>query len=96
MKFQRTGRRGGGGDCVPNSMALAGKMSPILGGRTVLVIGLAPNGNRTVKLVRANGSPETVYVFHNVYTARSRHSFRTVTLKDSTGTLRTWGVPDGG
>jgi hypothetical protein len=84
------------GDCVPNSMALAGEMSPILGGSNgVTVIGLAPNGNRAVKLVLANGSSATVPVSHNVYIARAPHGFKTVTLKDSTGSLRTWNVPDG-
>jgi hypothetical protein len=97
MKFKSPKtRRGGGGDCVPNSMALAGKMSPILGGPNgVTVIGLAPNGNPTVRLVRADGSSETVPVFHNVYTAHSRRGFRTVTLKNSAGALQRWGIPDG-
>jgi hypothetical protein len=78
-------------------MVLAGEMSPIMGGpKGVTVIGLAPDGNRTVRLVLASGSSETVRVFHNVYIAHSRHGFRTVTLKDSTAALRTWRVPDGG
>lgn len=95
----RNPKAGGGvrGDCVPNRMVLLGEMSPILGGPSgVTVIGLAPNGNRTVELVRANGSPDTVHVAHNVYIARSRHGFKTVTLKDFAGAFRTWDVPDGG
>lgn len=86
----------GWGDCVPNSMALAGEMSPIDGGPNgVTVTGLAPNGNRTVKLVLADGSTETVPVSYNIYIARALHGFKTVTLKDSRGALRTYHIPDG-
>jgi hypothetical protein len=86
-----------GGDCVPNSMALAGEMSPITGDRSgVTVTGLAPNGNRTVRLALADGSSETVGVFHNIYVAHTLHGFATVTLKDSRGVLRTYHIPDGG
>jgi hypothetical protein len=88
---------GGGGDCVPNDMALAGEMSPITGGPAgVTVTGLAPNGNRTVRLVRADGSSEIVPVQNNIYIAHDAHGFQTVTLKDSNGAVRTWNVPDGG
>jgi hypothetical protein len=88
---------GGGGDCVPNGMALAGELSPISGGPAgVTVIGLAPNGNPTVRLALADGSSESVPVSQNVYLARSPHGFKTVTVKNSTGTVTTHGVPDGG
>lgn len=83
-------------DCVPNTMALAGKMSPIQGGPTgVTVVGLAPNGNQTVRLALRNGSSEVARVIHNVYIAHARYGFKTVTLRDSAGVLRTWGTADG-
>jgi len=87
---------GGGGDCVPNRLALAGAFSPIMGGLDgVTVIGLAPNGNKTVTLTLADGSSESVPVSHNVYVAKAPHGFKTVTLKDATGTLGSHRVPDG-
>lgn len=93
----RLGPAGGGGDCVPNRMVLAGEMSPITSASNgITVTGLAPNGNRTVTLRLADGSSRKVPVSHNVYVARSRVGFQTVTLKDSAGVLRTWRVPDGG
>lgn len=85
----------GGGDCVPNSMALAGEFSPIFVGRGETVIGLAPNGNKTVMLTLTNGSTQSARVSHNTYVAHTRQGFKTVTLRDSTGTLRTVGDPDG-
>jgi hypothetical protein len=89
--------RGGGGDCVTNSMALAGKMSPTTGGPSgVTVIGLAPNGDATVRLMLPSGSSETVPVHQNVYVARAPHGFRTVTLRDSGGVIRTYHIADGG
>ena len=57
---------------------------------------LLPNGNPTVRLKLRNGSSETIRVSHNLYIARARHGFRTVTLKDSTGARQTWRIPDGG
>lgn len=87
---------GSGGDCVPNSMALAGAFSPATFGRGETVIGLAPNGNRTVKLRLSNGSMKTVPVSNNVYEVHTSRLIQTVTLKDSTGKLKTWNVPDGG
>ncbi len=84
-------------DCVPNSMALAGEMSPITGGPSgVTVTGLAPDGNRTVRLVLADGSSETVPVSHNIYIAHAPPGFKAVTLKDSRGALRSYRVPDSG
>jgi hypothetical protein len=91
------GYESNGGDCVPNRMALAGEMSPIAGGSGgVTVTGLAPDGNPTVTLVLGNGSAETVPVNNNIYVAHSPHGFKTVTLKDSRGQLKTYRVPDGG
>jgi hypothetical protein len=75
-------------------MALAGMMSLVLGGSTV--IGLAPDGNSTVRLALHDGSSETAPVVHNIYVAHARHGFTTVTLKDSQGALKTYRIPDGG
>jgi hypothetical protein len=90
------GLGGGGGDCVPNSLALAGGFSPIDGRRDeVIVVGLAPDGNKAVTLTVADGSSESVPVAQNVYLAKARNGFRTVTLRDASGSLRSHGVPDG-
>jgi hypothetical protein len=71
-------------------------MSPIEGGRNgVTVVGLAPNGNQTVRLLLTNGSSEAVRVIHNVYIAHARHGFKTVTVRDSAGVIRRWGTADG-
>lgn len=84
------------GDCVPNQMTLAGELSPIAGDATgQTVIGLAPDGNTAVTLTLAGGSSETVPVSQNVYIAKAYQGFSLVTLKDSTGTVRVTGVPDG-
>jgi hypothetical protein len=97
IKFRDSVAGSDGGDCVPNNMVLAGEMSPIIGGSNgVIVVGLAPDRNRTVRLVRASGMSETVQVSNNVYIASTRRGFRTVTVRDSAGALRTWVVPDDG
>jgi hypothetical protein len=93
---QDAGPGGGSGDCVTNRMALAGEMSPITGGRNgVTVIGLVPDGNRSVRLTLTDGSSETVRVRENVYVATAARGFRTVTVKDSAGAVRTYRIPDG-
>jgi hypothetical protein len=88
---------GGGGDCVPNSKAVAGELSPIgsLPSGGIVVIGLAPNGNRTVRVGTADGLSQSVAVRDNVYTATATHGFSTVTLVDSGGAVVTRKVPDG-
>ncbi len=80
--------------CAPNGKALAGEFSYTFFNPGEIVIGLAPNGNRTVTLRLAHGSSKVVPVSHNVYIARTSELIRTVTLKDSHGTVRTWRVPD--
>jgi hypothetical protein len=85
------------GDCLPNSMALAGEFSPLIGSPNgVMVLGLAPNGNATVRLTLGDGSSETSTVSsQNLYVVTAAQAIRHVTLRDSSGTLRTWNVPDG-
>lgn len=89
-----------GGDCVPNSMALDGKLSPIEGGGTAgggtTVIGLAPNQNAAVTLTHADGSSQVATVSDNVYVAQSPAGFKAVTLRDASGKVASRGVPDGG
>jgi hypothetical protein len=62
----------------------------------VTVTGLEPDGNPSVRLIRADGTSATAPVSHNIDIAHSAHGFKTVTLKDARGTLRTYRVPDGG
>lgn len=89
---------GGGGGCVPISMALDGNFTLGLFGKGETLIGVAPNGNRTVTLTVRDlktkaRSKEVVGVSQNVYVARTPHLFETVTLKDAKGELRTWRTP---
>jgi hypothetical protein len=77
-------------------MALAGGMVTLSGASSgITVIGVAPDGNRTVRLVLGDGSSERIRVANNVYVARDRGGFRTVALKDSRGLLRNYRVPGG-
>jgi hypothetical protein len=88
---------GGSGDCVPNSMAAAGDLSPLMGltnGDTI-VMGLAPDTNTTVRLVRADGSSQSVPVSNNVYVVATARAFTSVTLRDSGGAIQSRSVPDG-
>ena len=88
---------GGGGDCVPNSMAAAGELSPLLGltNGEDIVIGLAPNPNTTVTLTTADGSSQSAPVYDNVYAAEAPQAFNAVTLATSSGAATTRMVPDG-
>ena len=83
------------GDCVPDSMLLAGEFSPGWFSPGETVIGLAPNGNRTVTLKLSDGSTRTVPVLDNTYAVHTYRIIRTVTLRDSAGQLQSWNVPDG-
>jgi hypothetical protein len=84
-------------DCVPNTMVLAGEFSPLLVWPShSIVLGLAPNGNATATAALGDGSSETSPVSsQNLYVVYSSQAIRQVKLKDSSGTLRTWNVPDG-
>jgi hypothetical protein len=85
---------GGGGDCVPISMALAGNFTTgLFGPKRETLIGVAPNGNPTVRLTLNDGSSEVVPVSQNVYIAETSKHFTRVTLKDANGVLRTWRTP---
>jgi hypothetical protein len=88
---------GGGGDCVSNSMAAAGELSPLasLTSGEMVVIGLAPDANAAVKLTTADGASQSAPVSDNVYAAKAPHAFNAVTLTDSSGTVVKRRVPDG-
>lgn len=82
---------GGGGGCVPNGMALEGNFTlGLFGPKGETLIGVAPNGNPTVRLTLADRSSEVVRVSQNVYIAKTSKQFTSVTLKDANGALRTW------
>jgi hypothetical protein len=79
-------------------MALAGNFTTGLFGKGETLIGVAPNGNRTVTLMVIDlktrvRSKKVVDVSQNVYVAQTRHLFETVTLKDAKGVPRTWRTP---
>ena len=83
------------GDCVPNGMAIAGDLSPMLIGQgQETVIGLAPNGNSCVTLTTGTGTSVSAQVSSNVYVAQATR-LQTATLKNASGTVRTIYVPDG-
>ncbi len=85
---------GGGGGCVSIGMALEGNFtSGLFGPKSETLIGVAPNGNRTVRLTLRDGSSEVVPVSQNVYIAKASSVFASVTLKDANGALRTWRTP---
>jgi hypothetical protein len=87
-------RRGAGGDCVTISMALAGNFTTgLFGPKSETLIGVAANGNRTVRLTLRGGSSKVVPVSQNVYIAKTSKQFISVTLKDAAGALHTWRTP---
>jgi hypothetical protein len=86
------------GGCGSNSRAVAGEQMMALespagypGGE--VVIGLAPNGNTSVTLTRADGSTESVPVAQNVYVAETAQQIKSVSVRDSAGNLRSLGNP---
>jgi hypothetical protein len=86
------------GSCSPNEQVLAGKFvsvlkSPVGHPDGEVIMGLAPNGNATVKLTLADGTSNTVPVTENAYVAETSQQIRTVTLRNSAGTLTTVTVP---
>jgi|GEM_PF-6508987 len=82
------------GGCAPNSIVLTGDFFAIAPGPgSQTIIGVAPDGNTNVTLGLGDGSSESVPVSQNVYVAQATQGFRTVTLKDSTGAMRTNDVP---
>jgi hypothetical protein len=85
----------GSGNCNSTLLALSGdffvpsKQWPT---KQIVVVGLAPDGNRTVDVTDTDGSTREVRVTDNVYVVRGGHP-SSIKLRDASGALTTVPIP---